>query len=95
MARMKMIRIGQMVENQYMGVNSGIMDQFVIGMAKTDHALLLNCQTLEYKYAPILLNDYSIIIINTNKQRTLAGSKYNERRLSVNRLLWTFNRICP
>lgn len=87
MARMKMIRIGQMVENQYMGVNSGIMDQFVIGMAKTDHALLLNCQTLEYKYAPILLNDYSIIIINTNKQRTLAGSKYNERRAQCEQAL--------
>ncbi|MDR7080549.1 galactokinase [Neobacillus niacini] len=78
--RIPMIQIGQKVENEYIGVNSGIMDQFAIGMGKKDHALLLNCQTLEYKYAPIVLDNHVIIIMNTNKQRTLAGSKYNERR---------------
>ncbi|MEH7177026.1 galactokinase [Neobacillus vireti] len=78
--RIPMIQLGQKVENEYIGVNSGIMDQFAIGMGKKDHALLLNCQTLEYKYAPIVLDNYVIMIMNTNKQRTLAGSKYNERR---------------
>ena len=78
--RIPMIQLGQKVENEYIGVNSGIMDQFAIGMGKKDHALLLNCQTLEYKYAPIVLDNHVIIIMNTNKQRTLAGSKYNERR---------------
>ncbi|WP_088052784.1 galactokinase [Virgibacillus dakarensis] len=78
--RMQMIKLGQKVENEYIGVNSGIMDQFAIGMGKQDHAILLNCQTLEYEYAPISLDNYCIMIINTNKQRTLAGSKYNERR---------------
>ncbi|QGQ48508.1 galactokinase [Metabacillus sediminilitoris] len=78
--RIQMIQLGQKVENEYIGVNSGIMDQFAIGMGKKDHAILLNCQTLEYEYAPLSLNDYVIMIINTNKQRTLAGSKYNERR---------------
>lgn len=77
--RLHMIQIGQQVENQYIGVNSGIMDQFAIGMGKKNHAILLNCQTLEYNYAPIELQDYNIIIINTNKRRTLATSKYNER----------------
>lgn len=78
--RLKMIQIGQKVENKYIGVNSGIMDQFAIGKGKKDHAILLNTQTLEYHYAPIELDGYRIMIINTNKQRTLAGSKYNERR---------------
>ncbi|WP_174614427.1 galactokinase [Virgibacillus ihumii] len=78
--RVNMVKIGQKVENDYLGVNSGIMDQFAIGMGKKDNAILLNCQSLDYSYAPIKLEDYSIIIINTNKQRTLAGSKYNERR---------------
>ncbi|GAA0591128.1 galactokinase [Virgibacillus siamensis] len=78
--RMKMVKLGQQVENKYLGVNSGIMDQFAIGMSKKDNAILLNCQTLAYDYAPINLKNHSIIIINTNKQRTLAGSKYNERR---------------
>jgi galactokinase len=78
--RIEMIRLGQKVENQYIGVNSGIMDQFAIGMGKKDHAILLDCNTLAYKYAPIMLEDHYIIVMNTNKQRTLAGSKYNERR---------------
>ncbi|MEK4666808.1 galactokinase [Niallia sp. FSL R7-0271] len=78
--RIPMIKLGQKVENSYIGVNSGIMDQFAIGMGKKDSAILLDCQTLEYKYAPIKLANHVIMIINTNKQRTLAGSKYNERR---------------
>jgi len=78
--RVQMIRLGQQVENDYIGVNSGIMDQFAIGKGKKDHAMLLDCQTLDYRYAPVHLTDHEIVIINSNKQRTLAGSKYNERR---------------
>ncbi|WP_223700949.1 galactokinase [Sutcliffiella deserti] len=78
--RIDLVKLGQQVENQYIGVNSGIMDQFAIGMGKKDHGILLDCTTLEYEYAPLELEDYKIIIMNTNKQRTLATSKYNERR---------------
>lgn len=85
--RVKMIQLGQKVENDYIGVNSGIMDQFAIGKGKKGHAILLNCQTLAYNYAPIELADHVIIIINTNKQRTLAGSKYNERRVQCEQAL--------
>ena len=85
--RIKMIQIGQKVENDYIGVNSGIMDQFAIGKGKKNHAILLNSQTLEYQYAPITLENHVIIIINTNKQRTLAGSKYNERRTQCEQAL--------
>lgn len=85
--RIQMIQLGQKVENKYIGVNSGIMDQFAVGMGKQDHAMLLDCQTLNYQYAPIKLENYSIMIINSNKQRTLAGSKYNERREQCNQAL--------
>ncbi|MDQ0428610.1 galactokinase [Planomicrobium stackebrandtii] len=85
--RLRMIQLGQNVENQYIGVNSGIMDQFAIGKGKKDSAILLDCQTLEYSYAPVELNDHEIVIINSNKQRTLAGSKYNERRAQCERAL--------
>ncbi|WP_010649169.1 galactokinase [Oceanobacillus massiliensis] len=78
--RLKIIQLGQMVENEYIGVNSGIMDQFAVGKGMKDHAILLNCKTLEYQYAPISLKKHAVIIINSNKQRTLSGSKYNERR---------------
>ncbi|MBU5595707.1 galactokinase [Amphibacillus sp. MSJ-3] len=78
--RIKMVKLGQQVENQYIGVNSGIMDQFAIGMGKKNHAILLDCNTLDYQYAPVDLGKYIIMIMNTNKRRELADSKYNERR---------------
>ncbi|MBE1556313.1 galactokinase [Sporosarcina limicola] len=85
--RVKMIQLGQKVENVYIGVNSGIMDQFAIGKGKKDHAILLNCLTLAHKFASIELDDHVIMIIHTNKQRTLAGSKYNERRAQCEQAL--------
>lgn len=72
--------IGKDVENNYIGVNSGIMDQFAISLGKKDNAILLDCNTLRYEYVPLNLGDNSIIIMNTNKRRELADSKYNERR---------------
>ena len=78
--RIELAKLGQKVENDYIGVNSGIMDQFAVVMGKKDHAIHLNTDTLDYTYAPVKLSDHSIIIIHTNKRRTLADSKYNERR---------------
>ncbi|WP_134113303.1 galactokinase [Hypnocyclicus thermotrophus] len=82
-----MVKVSQMAENQFVGVNCGIMDQFAIGMGKKDNAILLNCDTLEYKYAPVKLKNAKIIIANTNKRRGLADSKYNERRIECERAL--------
>ncbi|UFU01449.1 galactokinase [Radiobacillus kanasensis] len=87
MDRIQMIKLAQRVENEYIGVNSGIMDQFAIGMGKKDHAILLDCQSLTYEYAPIELDQHTIVIMNTNKRRELAGSKYNERRSECERAL--------
>ncbi|SMQ62020.1 galactokinase [Bacillus sp. OV166] len=78
--RLDLIKLGKKVENEFIGVNSGIMDQFAIGMGKKDAGILLDCQTLSYEYAPIHLDNYKILIMNTNKRRELADSKYNERR---------------
>lgn len=75
-----MVKIGKKVENEFIGVNSGIMDQFAIGMGKKECGILLDCETLKYSYAPIKLENYDIVIMNTNKRRELADSKYNERR---------------
>ena len=77
---LELIKLSQRVENNFIGVNSGIMDQFIIGVGKKDKAILLNCDTLDFRYVPLKLDGYSIIIANTNKKRTLADSKYNERR---------------
>ncbi|MGL4865015.1 MAG: galactokinase, partial [Cetobacterium sp.] len=82
-----MVKLSQKTENEFIGVNCGIMDQFSIGMGKKDHAILLDCNTLEYSYAPFILNNASIIIANTNKRRGLGESKYNERRASCENAL--------
>ena len=76
----EMVKLSQKAENQFIGVNSGIMDQFAVGMGKKDNAILLDCNTLKYSYAPVILKDEVLIIGNTNKKRGLADSKYNERR---------------
>lgn len=85
--RLSLIQLCQRMENEYIGVKSGIMDQFAVGMGKKDHALLLNCQTLAYQYAPLDLANYEILIIHTKKRRTLVGSKYNERRAQCEQAL--------
>ena len=56
------------------------MDQFIIATGKKNHAELLDCNTLEYEYVPLDLGDYRFVVMNTNKVRKLADSKYNERR---------------
>ncbi|WP_026568715.1 galactokinase [Sediminibacillus terrae] len=91
--RIRMIQLGQKVENEYIGVNSGIMDQFAIGMGKKNHAILLDCQSLDYSYAPVQLWEYIVMIINTNKRRELAGSKYNERRMECERALADLQKV--
>ena len=70
----------QQAENDFIGVNSGIMDQFAIAMGKKDHAIFLNTSNLSYEYAPLKLKDMKIVISASNKKRRLADSKYNERR---------------
>ena len=71
--------LSQKAENEFIGVNSGIMDQFAVAMGKKDKAILLNCDTLEYGYLSFAISGYKLVVINSNKQRVLADSKYNER----------------
>ncbi|MDQ1911027.1 galactokinase [Paenibacillus sp. GD4] len=72
--------LSQKVENEFIGVKCGIMDQFAVANGKKDHAILLMCDTLEYKHVPFQSGEYKLVIGNTNKKRGLVDSKYNERR---------------
>ena len=78
--RVEIAKLGQMSEHNFMGVNCGIMDQFIIATGKKNTAEMLDCATLEYEYAPLDLGDYRFVVMNTNKVRKLSDSKYNERR---------------
>jgi galactokinase len=71
--------LSKKVENEFIGVNCGIMDQFAVTFGKKNKAILLNCDTLEYELLPFDTGDHVLAIINTNKARTLSDSKYNER----------------
>ena len=72
--------ICQFSENNFNGVNCGIMDQFAIAMGNANHAIFLDTADLSYEYAPINLENAKIVIMNTCKKRGLGDSKYNERR---------------
>lgn len=72
--------LSQKAENEFVGVNCGIMDQFAVANGAKDHAILLMCDTLEYEKVPFRTGAYKLIIGNTNKRRGLVDSAYNERR---------------
>lgn len=76
----ELTRLAQRAENQFVGVNCGIMDQFASGMGKTGHAILLKCDSLVYRHVPLLFGDYQLVLTNSNKPRSLTRSKYNQRR---------------
>lgn len=91
LAMMDMVKLSQDAENQFVGVNCGIMDQFAVGMGKENHALALKCDTLKWEAVPLKLDGYKIVISNTNKRRGLADSKYNERRSECEQALAEMN----
>ena len=72
--------MGQQSEHEFMNVNCGIMDQYIIATARAETAELLDCANITHEYVPLVLGDYRFIVMNTKKQRKLADSKYNERR---------------
>lgn len=76
----QMAKISQTAEHNYVGVMCGIMDQFASAMGKKDHAIFLDCLTLEYEWVPLVMGGLSIVIANTNHKRSLGEGKYNERR---------------
>ena len=84
---LELVKLCQRAENQFIGVNCGILDQFACGMCRKNHAVLLDCGNLVYDYVPLKLGDYRIVIANTNTKRALADSKYNERRAECERAL--------
>lgn len=85
--------IGQQSENEYNGVNCGIMDQFAVAMGKKDYAIFLDTSDLSYTYAPIKLDHARIVIASSNKKRGLGDSKYNERRAECEAALAELQKV--
>ncbi|MCR4755076.1 MAG: galactokinase [Lachnospiraceae bacterium] len=86
-------KIGQYSENNYNGMNCGIMDQFASAMGKKDNAIFLDTATLEFEYAPIALKDACIIVTNSNVKHSLVGSDYNTRRAECEEALAELKKV--
>ena len=85
--KLDLVKLSKSVENDFIGVNCGIMDQFAVAFGEKNKALMLNCNTLNYEAVEVNLGDSFLTIINTNKPRKLAGSKYNERVIECGTVL--------
>ncbi len=72
--------LSQRAENDFVGVKCGIMDQFAVALAKKDHALLIDCKTLDYNNVPFQLGDYKLVIVDSRVNRSLVASAYNKRK---------------
>ena len=77
--KMDIAKIAKKVENEYCHVKSGIMDEAIIALGKKNKCMLLDCNSLSYEYHDIFLKDYALVVLQTNKERRLITSKYNER----------------
>ncbi len=91
----KLAVLSQEAENKFIGVQCGIMDQFAVSMGKKDHAILLDCAKLEYRYAPLALGDCKLVITNSNVPHSLASSEYNLRRQQCEAALADIRRLRP
>ncbi|MCU0475414.1 MAG: galactokinase [Anaerolineae bacterium] len=75
----RMAKLGQRVENEWLGLKTGIMDQMISAAGQTGHAVLIDCRTLDLKPAP-LPQGTVVVVMDTSTRRGLVHSKYNERR---------------
>lgn len=88
-------KIGQKAENNFVGVSCGIMDQFSSAMGKKDHVIFLDCKDLSYELIPLKMEGHKLVITNTNKKRSLAAVKYNERRSQCDQALEILKKFLP
>lgn len=89
-----LVRLAQQAENEFVGVHCGIMDQFASYMGGKDHALFLDCLSLEYDWVP-LGPEIKVVVFNTGVKRELASSEYNERRRQCQEGVRQFSGLLP
>ncbi|MBU0997825.1 MAG: galactokinase [Firmicutes bacterium] len=87
--------LSQKVENKYIGLNCGIMDQFIVLNAEDKKAMLLNTHSLDYRNVEFNLGDYQLVVIDSKVARGLVGSKYNERRKECSQALEIIQKTTP
>ena len=83
----------QRVEHEVIGLQCGIMDQFASRLGRDQHALFLDCRSLDFEEIPMRLGQAQVLIVDSKTQRSLAASKYNERRAECEAGVEYFSRI--
>jgi len=78
--KLNLVKLAQRAENEFVGVQCGIMDQYINIFGKSGNALRIDCRSLEYEYFPFEFNDISVVLFDTNVSHSLAASEYNKRR---------------
>lgn len=78
--RLQLVKMAQAAEHAFAGVRCGIMDMFASMFGKKDHAILLDCRSLEYRYVPLAMDGHCLVLFNSNVKHSLASSEYNVRR---------------
>lgn len=87
LSMLDLVRMSQAAENEFVGMQCGIMDQFAVAFAESDHAIMLDCHSLEHRQVPLKMDGLSILVTNTNQRRELNESAYNERVRECQRAL--------
>ena len=93
--KLDLIKYAQLVENEYLGLKSGVMDQASIVLGDKNKAILLDCKNLDYELVDVNMNDYSLVVLQTNKERKLKESCYNERVDECNEALSIIKKAYP
>ncbi len=91
----EMAKLSQLAEHNYVGVMCGIMDQFASAMGKANHAIFLDCKSLDFELVPVEIDGYKLILSNTKKKHSLGASKYNERRSEVESGFASLKEVLP
>ena len=92
---LELVKMAQYAENNFVGMNCGIMDQFAAGFGKDGHAIALDCNTLNYQYVPLALDGLRFVICNSKKKRGLVDSAYNQRRQECEEALRILRQLVP
>ena len=92
---LELVQLAQAAENEFVGMQCGIMDQFAVAFAKEDHAIQLDCGSLEHRQVPLVLDDHAIVVSNTNQRRELNESAYNDRVAECARALAALRTRLP
>jgi galactokinase len=91
---LEQVKISQAAENDFVGMQCGVMDQFAVAFAQSDHAIMLNCHSLEHRQVPLNIKGLSIVVSNTNQRRELNESAYNDRVSECQRALDILENPC-